>query len=350
MKDMRKLIAQNSQDYIFLVPHFPRQVFWWTSQNIDHPSIKAQLRFSCALYIDKETSEPIIHDFTPTQIFDLFQAASVKPLTGQKHPVLGNVPLHEWPRILSDMSEYPPLSRGSWVRIKKGRYRNDVGVVLSCTAVCSSVLLIPRLEYNWPSLWEKRRRASYRPRLSGLFEPRLVQLQKFPAVLIEASTRKYQYRSRTYSCGLLLVLIPTADLDIDVVSISSTAAGLFLQSEHPAIHPPSLPRVTGWSFQEGEVVKCRSVQVEGVAAAVTSEGPTIRTPDGGLLPVVWHDAVKVFLLGDNVRVCDGPHAGKQAWVERVEKTSVFLMTKQDVHEEGAENYVQIEVSTLSTPI
>lgn len=330
------------RDCVFCVPSFSRLVFWMCSQDITAQVIRDHIDQACGVLRDPSNNQPVIRDLSRCRHF--FR----KELVNAEETDIACIPAPELSHIFAGLESCSSLARGTWVQVVDGRYRGDVGVVASATPEYASVLLAPHLEYGAPNAWRNKRQPSDRAMVPTLFDPTSVSAQPFPLALLDSAREKYRYRGSTYSYGLLFVLVPTAALDTHIPSIDSSTVDLFLRSEHPIVDARALPTVPEWVFNHGEFVRHRSTQLEGKVEAVTADGLTIRTRDNSLVSLRWYDAVKVLLPGDIVEVLVGPYAGRNGWIEAVNKSTAYLATKVDASDSGGdrmEGLSYIEVPT-----
>ncbi|KAJ3729816.1 hypothetical protein C8R42DRAFT_637961 [Lentinula raphanica] len=211
------------------------------------------------------------------------------------------------------------FSEGTWVQIKSGIYKGDVGLVrglrVTPARACICVLLVPRLH----------RFRNYHQTYYNSRPPMDLVLDTLEAAgiekhILENDAPYFLWDNNTFQSGLLVDYFPPAFLSV-ANSISSANRELLFKSGHPRIleRQYSLPIPDSWLFQEGEMVHILddgsdaiSTSTNGVIRAVLPNSCEveieldIHTKEVTVLPMAR--LVKKFVPGDYVKVVAGPFA------------------------------------------
>lgn len=173
------------------------------------------------------------------------------------------VPEAEATRIFSMNS---PLPHQSWVRIRKGRYRNDLGYVLSCDGNTADILVVPRERpYDLPDERSQNIRALFNWQTAydaGLDLTALANSRN--------NITAFQYNNTSYFTGLLRLLLMPENLervllpDLDELSLFAQAGidSSLVQESCILFSSPF--------WKEGDVVRSSSPELLGKIATVIS--------------------------------------------------------------------------------
>lgn len=249
-----------------------------------------------------------------------------KNLTGVYHrhpPTL--VPVDERSSLLSIRTPMSVTEPNSWVHIKSGRYRGDIGRVgHDLGGGESRVYLVPRLPLQpdkkmaKASTLGKRKRSARHPR--RLFNPQEI-VDAYGATAVQKRLDYYVFKNNVYQYGLLerdfqwYALEPATpsrrDLELFreaiefgvgsiVNALDEQAANSLRPGDRVEITTGEQSRLTGFI----EVIN------DGVAGVLPSGG----NADREMVCVPVGDVRKVFLPGDYVKILEGSEAGKEGWV------------------------------------
>jgi hypothetical protein len=223
---------------------------------------------------------------------------------------------------LPDDEEY---QSAHWVKLVRGRYKDDVGFVLSVEPTgCATVLLVPRLQVPISGLTGgKRKRCGSIPRSSPqLFVPQVVAAAFGAKVRRGDAEGVWHFKGSTYEHGLLRKKInPGAAIPITLVPTDSSFN--FLLSGHPVLNDISrYPRPMGWEFSLDERVVFLTSRRKGqkaVIVAVEEDALYVELSSGEVVKASWLEVRKDISVGNFVKVVGGPKNGKMGWVNSIDK-------------------------------
>lgn len=205
-------------------------------------------------------------------------------------------------------------SPGEWVRIRRGLYQGDVGVVVDSFEKWggmrgSEVALVPRLS----GARQKRKKASQRP------PPQLFDSNNCVQKLLRKTASGYTYNRFTFEGGLILKTFPHSSLE-PARMMSPEFVPLFCQSSHPLVRPATMPLPEHWRFEVGERVwvsqRINTEPVFGTILHTSALGGYLYTVD----TEVGHQQYSPNFLskdvnpGDFVEILAGEHVGKEGFV------------------------------------
>ncbi|KAF9016493.1 hypothetical protein BDZ89DRAFT_1141433 [Hymenopellis radicata] len=229
------------------------------------------------------------------------------------------------PAYATNVETSPHFYVGRWVRVLKGRYKDEVGVISYATPTCAAVLVLPHLDLTDASTWTLKRKRGYRPAVSSLFDPERVFPTSLKTIDVERAT--YEFNGVRYVHGLALVMIPSNRLTVDVRGVDYGALQFFLQSQHPLLSARDVPCILDWVFRPGQHVRrVGDAMVEGVVEEVNHDG-VVMFSSGSSIQLGWLEVVKVFFVGDYVKVFAGAFMGREGWVEYTEGSSIHVLNK-----------------------
>lgn len=238
------------------------------------------------------------------------------------------VPIEEYPDLLRPgHANDVQLQPGSYVRVKSGRYKGDLGIVdnLSDNDLEVRVKLVPRLDYG-------RGERGIKPQ-KKLFSVYAAQ-QYDPQHLSTARPERdyYVYKNDEYEGGFLFKDIGISHLQTKVqptlgelqmfkegIDVAKVAK---LNKASAVFQPGDRVIITGGeqSGLRGKVISAAQEKI--VEVVLEDEGQTDKVE----VPV---DALrKLFLPGDHVTVARGAHEGEQGMVVRVQDQQVTLVSDQ----------------------
>ncbi|THU96396.1 hypothetical protein K435DRAFT_858614 [Dendrothele bispora CBS 962.96] len=184
----------------------------------------------------------------------------------------------------------PDIKVNSWVRVTRGTYSDDVGLVIR-REISSSlrrlvILLIPRLvptnDRNLSSavaIGSKRKAPAERP-LQRLFDEKL-----YPGEVARLGDNNFVYKGQEFSHGLLVKALAYGSVTPIEVDMDRTTRQLFRATSHPVVTRAVFPIPPDWVFfvEEKVEVICLGTLSEGVQ---NSDLPrNIYRKDGVILTV-----------------------------------------------------------------
>ena len=152
---------------------------------------------------------------------DMISLLNLTPgiVRGQSDVVRELIEPSDWVKLLTMQDPFSVVQAGQWIRVRKGVYKGDFGLVTRVEAWGAKVLVIPRLKTPTPQVDTslKRKRTVIRP------EPKLFDSATFSSVFQRQAKLQYDgsYASRgqVFHHGLLR-------LNVDLHSISPISAGI----------------------------------------------------------------------------------------------------------------------------
>ncbi|KAF8799587.1 hypothetical protein BYT27DRAFT_7120230, partial [Phlegmacium glaucopus] len=155
------------------------------------------------------------------------------------------IDMSDWTKMLMMHDPTTVVGMGRWVRVSKGVFKGDIGLVVGCENWGAEVLLVPRLKAPTTDHSLKRKRSTIRPQPT-LFDPIAFKYSHD----IELKTRGngvYTVGGSTFEHGLIRKKYDLHSLSSDVLDIPSHLFSLFQSSEHPTILVSAFPRPQEWS-------------------------------------------------------------------------------------------------------
>lgn len=282
----------------------------------------------------------------------------------------GMVNVYANQRIIVPVSEYPDLLKqvkstdveivpGIYVRITRGKYKNDLAIVdnLSENGLEVRCKLVPRLDYgkNDETTFDgKKIKLKIRP-ISNLFNEQEARTYDPEGLQTGRGLRSYVYRGDEYQDGFLykdfkLQFIQTKDIHprLDELDLFQSGAkngeGMDLANVAATLkNSKTQDGGQGSAFQPGDNVEIRrgeQAKTVGKVVSVSLNEVTIVVVNAGdqqlinqEITVVTGDLRKVFALGDHVKVIEGKHTDQTGLVIKLDGDSVVLIsdqTKEDV--------------------
>ncbi|KAL0228331.1 hypothetical protein RCL1_004474 [Eukaryota sp. TZLM3-RCL] len=237
------------------------------------------------------------------------------------------VPLSEMTAVLKPKDTSTELEVGSFVRILRGLYKNDLARIHYFEAGSSKAVLeiVPRLVYSQDSGARKRLTSKHRP-AARLFDPE------------EASRNSLHTDQKTdhvtgeeiYTCqnqkfttnGFLLKTVSVSGFHL----VTELTHDLLMHNPHFAHVFKSMGgvRLASAEIQEGELVRVKRGELKGLVGVVTSKVGTDRyiiKPKNvdfqDLVEFLKEDLAKLFEVGNRVRIVGGDFMGETGFVVSV---------------------------------
>lgn len=243
----------------------------------------------------------------------------------------------------------PILQVGQWVRILKGPYRDDLGLITQVNPWNHGVklLVVPRLRPEFVSKAEgKRKRGQRVPRPI----PALVNPHEYAATrdveVNEIEPGSYQFQSFIFQHGLLLKVFNPASLST-AVSIPSSLATLFILSGHPKVDPELFPPPSEWQFRVGDCVFCIGehdgkvgIIMEVIDGILEVE---LRDTQGQIVMIPSKGVLRKHNVGDFVEVCGGPAQGRTGWIIGIEGSTLSCVVEFLSAVADAEHAIEVRI-------
>ncbi|KAG2735960.1 hypothetical protein G9P44_000050 [Scheffersomyces stipitis] len=263
------------------------------------------------------------------------------------------VPVKEYPDLLKQVkSSDVELVPGIYVRITRGKYKNDLAIVdnLSENGLDVRCKLVPRLDYGKFDEFDKdgrRIRSKARP-LPRLFSEQEARQYDREFLQPGRGPRSYVYRGDEYIEGFLykdfkLQFIQTKDVHPTLEELDRFQTGNNEEEGFDlAAIAASLKNKKGegksTAFQPGDKVEIRrgeQAKTVGVVVEASLNEITISVTDSGdpkfvnqKLTVPASDLRKIFNEGDHVRIVEGKHFDETGLVIKIDGDSVVLVSDQ----------------------
>jgi transcription elongation factor SPT5 len=252
------------------------------------------------------------------------------------------VPVEEFPDLLRpSKSTEIKLSPGSYVRIKRGKYKGDLAMVdaLEENGLEVTLQIVPRIDYKGAELDDngKRRRATskFRP-LQRLFSKKDA-LEFDPHSLIARSSNNFNFRGEEYIDGFLFKLFKLQHLETQIVQPTLEEISKFNTGDSEDLDLTSIAQSLKQSnavvFNGGDSVQVLNGEQQGLQGDVISannEVATVRPKDlpGTTLEFPLSNLRKIFTEGDHISVLKGKHAGHTGIVVSVNEDHVTFISDQ----------------------
>ncbi|THU97236.1 hypothetical protein K435DRAFT_857754 [Dendrothele bispora CBS 962.96] len=232
-------------------------------------------------------------------------------------------------------SSCPSIEPFTWIRVTKGMYRHDVGLVLSRESAAGArrlkILLVPRLRIG-------RTRKTRNPQ--ALFNPNNFSSSD----TIALGDHRYQYQGHLFDHGLIEVIVDYSSVTYTDVEPDRATRLFFAQSGHLRYHQHPMPTPQTWVFCCGERVRVhcpeplagedwenkstrnrKTYQKNGEITCVERHRCQVEFDEGAAL---WQDIRnlrKAIRIGDFVEIVGGAHTGKSGLVHDTVGDNVDLV-------------------------
>lgn len=219
-----------------------------------------------------------------------------------------------------------------WVRVLRGAYKGDSGLVVGVKPWGVEVLLIPRLRPPVTNaIGSLKRKRSVDTPSPALFDP--VSFKATYGISPKKQADNcYTVSGNVFEHGLLRKRYDFHSISYTTVDMPSHHLLYFDHSCHPSIR--SFPRPREWVFEEGEPVLFRHSsdgylhyhtspdEKGGVVKIVAEHGVEVEfVVEEGVKAVrliPWRNIRKDIEIGDYVKILRGTHTGAGGWVIHIE--------------------------------
>lgn len=251
------------------------------------------------------------------------------------------VPPEEASQIFSGS---PSLPCRSWVRIRRGKYRKDLGYVLTCNDDMADVLVAPR-ERPYDSPEEKSQN------IRALFNWHTAHAAGLTLTAIGNSRdiTAFECNGISFFAGLLRLSVMKDELE-RVLIPHMDEMFLHLQSGiDPELVEESCVLFSSQFWREGDTVRSSSSELRGERAAVVAVNLDQRS-----VSLLWDNQMyhcplleqrRVFTLGDHVRVIAGPDRGYVGTVITILQDELVLSLSTDLSREVSTAYWCCTITT-----
>ncbi|KAK0499231.1 hypothetical protein EDD18DRAFT_1350656 [Armillaria luteobubalina] len=223
---------------------------------------------------------------------------------------------------------YQPIVIGSWVRIRRGSFKGDTGVVTKVYPWGCKLLLVPRLD---PSARNEKNRKQRRLDKLGpkLFDRGAIELDGTEKVkVLKQTEERYLWHGLVYKHDLLVCRFNFSQVEL-ARDIPDILAGLFCQSCHPLVrrYRKHLPRISEWCLVVGDPVMDTSNGQIGLISSVGDERLEVECEEG-LFPLAWAHCQKTFEVGQYMEITEGLVDRWAGWIDAIEDGLVHVVSDQ----------------------
>lgn len=270
--------------------------------------------------------------------------------TRQTGVVRQPIDFQDWTKMLMMQDGKLQPAIGQWVRVRKGTYKGDVGVVGGVENWSGvRLLLLPRQPPPRSSTSLKRKCSQSRPE-AALFDP-ITASRVYQIDPLKQDDDVYLFRGKMFDHGLILLPFDTHSVSSAFVQMSSSTFFSFQQSRHPVVLSSSPPCPSDWNVTIGERVLIPSSGKRGVVSTTHEVSVEVDlATGGGIINVPWFDLRKDVKVGDFVEIEGGSSRGQAGWVQAVEGPVVHIVEQLGLRESQKSSSPNlIKVSGLSSP-
>ncbi|KAF8176499.1 hypothetical protein BJ912DRAFT_930712 [Pholiota molesta] len=232
------------------------------------------------------------------------------------------IPLNERPRLLCPPKDNRSIIANQWVRIRKGLYKGDIGLV-SDVQPCGRKAKPTDDVGNTADGKDMGNQKRKRDVLSVRNPPKLfIPEEPIPntRVRYNAQDRHYFVGRLKFSNGLLFKWFDFSALDVDVFEMPWSLSKLFAEAlrdiEH--IDLKERPRPQEWIFFEGEKVIVGPSKKLGIILKAERRYVQVEYNNKAMDVVSWYNLRKEINVGDFVKVLNGSRHGYEGWVIALE--------------------------------
>lgn len=214
-------------------------------------------------------------------------------------------------------------SPGEWVLVKRGLYKGDVGVILNSFKEWggrrgSVVALVPRLS-TADSVSQKHKKTSFSKQQPA---PQLFIPTDCAQEMPTKTKTSHTFNQWMFENGLVLKTFHGSSLESTRV-MPFLLFSLFCQSQHPSIHPTTMPIPDQWSFEAGERVLVFSPNsMTSIPGTIVGTNMAYRSSRGACIvdTIEGHQLFSSLYIskdikpGDYVEICGGDDTGKAGFV------------------------------------
>eukprot|EP01135_Chromosphaera_perkinsii_P005299 Nk52_evm7s335 gene=Nk52_evmTU7s335 len=250
------------------------------------------------------------------------------------------VPIREMPEVFAVNKKVVTLEPNSWVRVKRGVYKEDVGQVVSMeeTGNTATIKLVPRIDFDnikrMGNPGEKRKKGKGRP-AQKMFN--VAEIRALDGDVTRIDGIYDFYDNNRYKDGYLFKAFPLNALICEGVKPSIDELQRFQNSAEG-----DMDMAGSLGAGTGQVVYTKGDSVEVVEGELTNLTGIVEKVDGETITVLpkhedlqeLGDALqfqrrqlrKFFKMGDHVKVINGLHNGETGLVVRIDDGVVIFFS------------------------
>ena len=233
----------------------------------------------------------------------------------------------EYQDLLRMKSIKTDFAISSWVQVKRGIFKGDVGQISTTHAWGIDLYLVPRIptENNGNTL--KRKASTVIP------EPVLFCPKKSNLDAVHCPDRTYRISRLIFKHGLLIKSFDYHSVGPQVSEIPLKLYTQFSSCGHPNILLSSLPRPQEWIFSTGNNVIIYPSKKRGIIDSIDTSFTEVEILEEGLHCVPWYNVRKHFKIGDYVCVSSSPNYNMKGWVIDIDKKFATIIRKA-IHQQN----------------
>jgi transcription elongation factor len=275
-------------------------------------------------------------------LLELLEEHTPGIMTKQQGIKRQNIPYPDSIKMLKMRTIDDIVEEGKWIRVHKGKYYGDVGLVVAVVSWGAEVLLVPHLNLlpmhsstpNSASSLKRKRTTN-----SDIPQPALFNPEEFNGnfCLRKLDNGRYTYMGLTFENGLIRKRFDLHSIKSTPTDMPSHLFFLFERSRHPLILTSTIPRPQEWVFEEHEQIVICSSKKKGTITAIQMMHAEVELANGeGTISVPLHDLRKVFVAGNSVSIRGGALNGRTGLVVSVNDDIAYIV---DNSPEGGIPYV-----------
>jgi len=254
------------------------------------------------------------------------------------------IPYPDSIKMLSMHTSNGIVEEGKWVRVHKGRYKGDVGLVVAVKFWGAEVLLVPHLKSRLTHLTPNSTSSLKRKRTTDIPQPALFNpgdTNNIPCPR-RLDNEHYTYMEHIFENGLIRKRFDLHSILPAPTSMPSCQFFLFKLSEHPSIRASTIPRPQEWVFEVHEVVVICSSKKKGIITTIQAMHAEVELTHGeGTTSVPLHDLRKVFVAGDSVSIMSDPLNGRTGLVINIDNDIAYIVDNSSeggtLHMDGSDS-------------
>ena len=252
------------------------------------------------------------------------------------------VPIKEMVDVMNISKKESNLKVGSWVRVKRGKYQNDLAQVVDLidSNEIVRIKIVPRIDFNATKSSEQQLTAKEKRKLALVNRPAQKMFNPQEISQIDRSIRKsrgyWLFRGDTFLNGYLEKDVRISSLECENINPSLEEVTQFtggVEPENLKDNPvPGIEAGNNVKFMEGdtvEVIEGDLSSLRGVVESVRDDSVTVKPKNSDIKETLVFSSSqlrKYFEAGDHVKVINGKYEGETGMVVGVSDNIVTLFS------------------------